>query len=78
MNAEMHIAIPILQTQPSIHQDADRIRRFGGAYKIVFLPDTLKMIQRGRDLLQALKSKAIAQELHPRCLLIFYGKVEAK
>jgi len=33
----------------SIHQDADRIRRFGGAYKIVFLPDTLKIIQRGRD-----------------------------
>jgi hypothetical protein len=33
-----------------IHQDADRIRRFGGAYKIVFLPDTLKIVQRGRDL----------------------------
>ncbi len=33
----------------SIHQYADRMRRFGGAYKIVFLPDTLKIIQRGRD-----------------------------
>ena len=34
----------------SIHTDADCIRRFGGAYKIVFLPDTLKIVQRGRDL----------------------------
>lgn len=33
----------------SIHQDADRVRSFGGAYKIVFLPDTLKCVQRGRD-----------------------------
>ena len=33
----------------SIHQDADRVRSLGGAYKIVFLPDTLKIIQRGRD-----------------------------
>ena len=35
----------------SVYQDAaDRVRRFGGAYKIVFLPDTLKFMQRGRDL----------------------------
>jgi len=33
----------------SIHQDADRVRRFEGAYKIVFLPNTLKIMQRGRD-----------------------------
>lgn len=33
----------------SIHQDADRVRRFGGAYKILFLPDTLKIVQRGRE-----------------------------
>lgn len=32
-----------------IHKDADRVRRFGGAYKIVFLPDTLKIVQRGRE-----------------------------
>jgi hypothetical protein len=33
----------------SIHKDADCVKRFGGAYKIVFLPDTLKIVQKGRD-----------------------------
>jgi hypothetical protein len=30
--------------------DANKVRRFGGAYKIVYLPDTLVIVQRGRDL----------------------------
>ncbi|WP_199246769.1 hypothetical protein [[Phormidium] sp. ETS-05] len=33
----------------SIHQDAARVRRFGGAYKILFVPNTLKIVQKGRD-----------------------------
>jgi hypothetical protein len=33
----------------SVHRDPNKVRRFGGAYKIIFLPDTLRMIQRGRD-----------------------------
>ncbi|MCT7961195.1 hypothetical protein NG791_10965 [Laspinema sp. D1] len=33
----------------SIHKDANIMRRFGGAYKILFLPETLKLVQRGRD-----------------------------
>ncbi|HAA30295.1 MAG TPA: hypothetical protein DCE56_24705 [Cyanobacteria bacterium UBA8553] len=33
----------------SVHLDADKVRRFGGAYKITSLPDTLKIIQRGKD-----------------------------
>ncbi|WP_204104056.1 MULTISPECIES: hypothetical protein [Spirulina sp. CCY15215] len=33
----------------SVHLDGDLMRRFGGAYKIVFFPETLTMIQRGRD-----------------------------
>ncbi|MEC4817064.1 MAG: hypothetical protein SAK29_27915 [Scytonema sp. PMC 1069.18] len=34
----------------SVHLDPNKIRRFGGAYKIIDLPDTLKIIQRGRDI----------------------------
>jgi hypothetical protein len=34
----------------SVHLDSNKVRRFGGAYKIIDLPDTLKIIQRGRDL----------------------------
>ncbi|GBF82854.1 hypothetical protein [Aphanothece sacrum] len=34
----------------SVHLDPNKVRRFGGAYKIIYLPDTLKIIQRGRDL----------------------------
>lgn len=33
----------------SVHLDPNKVRRFGGAYKIIDLPDTLKIIQRGRD-----------------------------
>jgi hypothetical protein len=33
----------------SVHLDANKVRRFGGAYKIVYLPDTLMIVQRGRD-----------------------------
>lgn len=33
----------------SIHKDADCVKRFGGAYKIIFLPSTLKIVQKGRD-----------------------------
>ncbi len=33
----------------SVHLSSDRLRRFGGTYKIIFLPNTLKTIQRGRD-----------------------------
>lgn len=33
----------------SVHLDPNKVRRFGEAYKIIYLPDTLKMIQRGRD-----------------------------
>jgi hypothetical protein len=34
----------------SVHLDPNKVRRFGGAYKIIDLPDTLKIIQRGRDI----------------------------
>ncbi len=33
----------------SVHLDVDKVRRFGGAYKIIYLPDTLIIVQRGRD-----------------------------
>ncbi|MBW4508088.1 MAG: hypothetical protein KME64_16475 [Scytonematopsis contorta HA4267-MV1] len=33
----------------SVHKDADCVKRFGGSYKILFLPDTLKIVQKGRD-----------------------------
>ncbi|MUH00104.1 hypothetical protein F7734_50665 [Scytonema sp. UIC 10036] len=33
----------------SVHLDPNKVRRFGGAYKIISLPNTLTMIQRGRD-----------------------------
>ena len=33
----------------SVHLDPNKVRRFGGAYKIISLPNTLIMIQRGRD-----------------------------
>ncbi len=33
----------------SVHLDANKVRRFGGAYKIIYLPDTLIIVQRGRD-----------------------------
>lgn len=32
-----------------VHLDANKVRRFGGAYKIIYLPDTLIIVQRGRD-----------------------------
>ncbi|OKH44335.1 hypothetical protein NIES2101_28410 [Calothrix sp. HK-06] len=32
-----------------VHLDPNKVRRFGGAYKIIYFPDTLKMIQRGGD-----------------------------
>jgi hypothetical protein len=34
----------------SVHLDPHKVRRFGGAYKIIEFPDTLKIIQRGRDI----------------------------
>ncbi len=34
----------------SVHLDPNKVCGFGGAYKILDLPDTLKIIQRGRDL----------------------------
>jgi len=53
----MGVIIPISQStlvKPtngiSIHLDPNKVRRFGGAYKIIDLPDTLKSIQRGRDI----------------------------
>jgi F420-dependent methylenetetrahydromethanopterin dehydrogenase len=33
----------------SVNLDPNKVRRFGGAYRIIDLPDTLKIIQRGRD-----------------------------
>lgn len=33
----------------SVHLDPNKVKRFGGAYRIIDLPDTLKIIQRGRD-----------------------------
>jgi len=34
----------------SVFDRPDNLDRFGGAYEIVTLPDTLRIIQRGRDL----------------------------
>lgn len=33
----------------SVHLDANKVSRFGGAYKIIYLPNTLIVVQRGRD-----------------------------
>ena len=34
----------------SVHLNPNQVKKFGGAYKIIDLPNTLKIIQRGRDL----------------------------
>jgi hypothetical protein len=32
-----------------VHLDPNKVRRFEGAYKIIFLPNKLTIVQRGRD-----------------------------
>ncbi|MGW4327732.1 hypothetical protein ACWEKR_17750 [Nocardia sp. NPDC004573] len=33
----------------SIHRDASKVERFGGAYAVMSIPSTLRITQRGRD-----------------------------
>ncbi|MGL5192088.1 MAG: hypothetical protein ACRC8Y_00600 [Chroococcales cyanobacterium] len=49
IDAETNTVKPTHGISIHIDKDAPSIRRFGGAYKILFLPETLKLVQRGRD-----------------------------